>query len=143
MEYIIDGAKRMQALIKDLLVYSRLGQNELTLEPLDLNEIIKEAASNLELVVKETKADIIYGQLPSISGHKPFIVQLFQNLISNSLKYRSSKDPRVRKLHPKKRTISGNLASLTMASALILGMPTVYLCYFSDCMPKEGIRGQE
>ena len=95
LDYVIDGAKRMQALIQDLLLYSRIGQNELILEVLDFNGVVQEAVSNLELIIKETKAEIICGQLPSLSAHKSFIVQLFQNLISNSLKYRSEKTPRI------------------------------------------------
>ncbi len=95
LDYVVDGAKRMQALIQDLLLYSRIGRNELTLEVLDFNGVVKEAIGNLELVIKETKAEVIYSQLPSLLAHKSFIVQIFQNLISNSLKYRSEKNPRV------------------------------------------------
>ena len=95
LDYVVDGAKRMQALIHDLLLYSRIGQNELILEVLDFNGVVKEAAGNLELMINETKAEIICGHLPSLSAHKSFIVQIFQNLISNSLKYRSEKTPRV------------------------------------------------
>jgi len=95
LDYVVDGAKRMQALIQDLLLYSRVGRHELVLEILDFNGIVKEAVSNLELAIKETKAEIIYSHLPSLSAHKSFMVQLFQNLISNSLKYRSEKTPRI------------------------------------------------
>jgi len=95
LNYVIDGAKRMQALIQDLLLYSRIGQNELILEVLDLNGVVKEAVGNLELIIKETNAEIICHPLPSLSAHKSFIVQIFQNLISNSIKYRSDKAPRV------------------------------------------------
>jgi light-regulated signal transduction histidine kinase (bacteriophytochrome) len=95
LDYVIDGAKRMQALIQDLLAYSRIGRKELTVEPLDFNEVVKEAVGNLELVVKETKAEIICRHLPCLSGHRSFIVQIFQNLIGNSLKYRSKKIPRI------------------------------------------------
>jgi len=102
LDYVIDGAKRMQALIQDLLAYSRIGRKELTVEVLDFNEAVKEAVSNLELVIKETKAEIIYHQLPCLSVHKSFIVQIFQNLIANSLKYRSKERPRIEiSAHPK------------------------------------------
>jgi signal transduction histidine kinase len=84
LSYVIDGAKRMQALIQDLLLYSRVGQKELILEVLDFNGVVKEAVGNLEVVIKETRAEIICGQLPHLSAHKSFIVQIFQNLISNS-----------------------------------------------------------
>jgi len=95
LNYVVDGAKRMQALIQDLLWYSRIGRNELTLEPLDFDDVVKEAIGNLEVTIKETKAQIIYDQLPRLWAHKSFMVQLFQNLISNSLKYRSERTPRI------------------------------------------------
>lgn len=95
LNYIIDGAKRMQTLIQDLLAYSRIGRKELTLEVLDFNGVVKEAVGNLEVAVQETKAEIIYQHLPCLSVHKSFIVQIFQDLIGNSLKYRSEEIPRV------------------------------------------------
>lgn len=102
LSYVVDGAKRMQALIQDLLLYARMERKELTMELLNFNGVVKEAIGNLELVIKETKAEIIYDQLPCLSAHKSFMVQLFQNLISNSIKYRSEKTPRVEiSAHPK------------------------------------------
>jgi len=95
LDFVIDGAKRMQILIQDLLAYSRIGRKELKLEVLDFNAVVHEAVSNLELIIKEKRAEIICRQLPCLRAHKTFMVQIFQNLIGNSLKYQSKETPHV------------------------------------------------
>lgn len=95
LNYIIDGAKRMQLLIQDLLQYSQAGQVELHFEEVDFNLAVKEALSNLETRIKENQAVIIYNNLPALKVHKNFIISIFQNLIGNSLKYRSEEAPHV------------------------------------------------
>ena len=95
LNYIIDGAKRMHLLIQDLLQYSRVRQVELHFKEVDFNMAVKEALSNLEILIKENEAGIIYNNLPTLKAHKNFIISVFQNLIGNSLKYRSEEAPRV------------------------------------------------
>ncbi len=95
MDYVIDGAKRMQVLIEDLLQYSRAGTTELDFQDVDLNVVLQEVEENLELSIKETNAEIRYNKLPVIKAHKSFMVRLFQNLINNSLKYRSDAAPHI------------------------------------------------
>lgn len=95
MDFIVDGAKRMQALIQDLLQYSRTGTAKLIFRATDLNAVVAEALSNLELRVKETQAEVIYKDLPTLKANKIFMVSLFQNLIGNSLKFRSEEAPRI------------------------------------------------
>lgn len=96
MDYIVDGSKRMQSLIQDLLQYSRAGTAELSYEELNFKDIVEEALTNLELLVKETNAKITYQDLPTnLKAHRNFMVRLFQNLIGNSLKYRSEESPQI------------------------------------------------
>ena len=89
MGFVVDGAKRMQNLVQDLLQFSRVGRAELVFEKSDFNLLVKDALGNLEKAVEESKAEIKFTNLPTIAVHKIQIIQLFQNLIGNSIKYRS------------------------------------------------------
>ena len=81
------SVKRMVSLVDDLLQYSHLNQTPLEKETIDLNEKVKLVLEDLELNVKEKNATIEVGDLPTIKGYRRQLHQLFQNLISNSLKY--------------------------------------------------------
>ncbi len=96
LDYISDGAVRMQKLIKDLLTYSRLGRNELILEPTDLGKILEQVLSDLSVAIEENNAAIAADSLPTIQANPQQMTQLFQNLISNALKFRSDAPPRIR-----------------------------------------------
>jgi len=79
---------RMRSLINDILEYSQLSQKDFSFKPTNLQSIIKEILSNLEIVIHETKAKItIEKELPFIEANSTQMRQLFQNLISNSLKF--------------------------------------------------------
>jgi PAS domain S-box-containing protein len=87
-----NSARRMSELISSLLAYSRLGkrseENDSELnDPIDLNNILSEVKQDLELIIEEKQATINNKPLPAISGNKIQLVQLFSNLISNSLKF--------------------------------------------------------
>lgn len=86
--YAVDGAKRMQKLINDLLKYSRVDTRQKEHEPVDCNEILKEVLSNLEIAINESDAEIIAEPLPVVSGDDTQLRQLFQNLIGNAIKFR-------------------------------------------------------
>ncbi len=95
--FAVDGAKRMRQIILDLLEYSRVGRTDDDLEEVDLNKIVSEIHTLYQRQIKELKAVISYGGLPQISTHKTPVRQVIQNLISNSLKYRSpEKAPRIK-----------------------------------------------
>ncbi len=85
--YAFDGAKRMRQIILDLLEYSRVGKSNDRLSSIDLNEIISEIKILHNKQIEELEADIISENLPVIVGYKTPIRQLFQNIISNGLKY--------------------------------------------------------
>ncbi|WP_229253790.1 PAS domain-containing protein [Dyadobacter sp. NIV53] len=85
-----DAAKRMSMMIDDLLAYSRLTTKEGEFVAVDLNTIITEVISDLEIGIQEQGAQIEVDQLPSIFGNQRQLLQLFQNLISNAIKYRLS-----------------------------------------------------
>ncbi len=96
LDYISDGSVRMQNLIKDLLTYSRLGRNELILEPTDLGKILEQVLLDLSVAIEENNAAIAADSLPTIQANPQQMAQLFQNLISNALKFRSDAPPQIR-----------------------------------------------
>lgn len=87
INYITEASQRMRNLVKDLLDYSRLGR-ERKLEAIDCNEVVKDAVSDLGSAIRESHAQIDVDTLPVILGYRTEIKQLFQNLLSNSLKFR-------------------------------------------------------
>ncbi len=88
IERIITGSLRMQQLIDDLLQYSRVGRMAQVFEPVNCDRVLSQALANLETQIKETQALITHDPLPAIAGNSMGLLQLFQNLISNALKYR-------------------------------------------------------
>lgn len=88
--YVVDGADRMKTLIGDLLDYSRVGTHGKPLEPLDSAGALDQARANLRVAIDESGARITGGDsLPRVNGDFNQIAQLFQNLISNAIKFRS------------------------------------------------------
>jgi light-regulated signal transduction histidine kinase (bacteriophytochrome) len=85
----------MQALINDLLAYSRVGTKARPFQPTDCNEIVDIALGNLLLAIKETGALIRVGPLPRLMGDPSQLRQLFQNLIANAIKFRRAEPPTV------------------------------------------------
>jgi light-regulated signal transduction histidine kinase (bacteriophytochrome) len=91
IEFALSGVARMQRLVRDLLGYSRVIHDESpAMEPVALNEIVRFALVNLEATAKECDAVVEVGDLPEIICARTQISQVFQNLIANALKYRSS-----------------------------------------------------
>jgi PAS domain S-box-containing protein len=95
MDYIINGAARMRQLIKDLLAYSRVGNRKLQLTYVDCNAVIQEVIKNLQIAIAENHATITYEQLPTITADETRILQLFQNIISNAIKFRRDDAPKI------------------------------------------------
>ena len=93
IEYIVDAAKRMQTLIKDLLNYSRVATGEKEFELIDTEELIKSALNNLNTAICENNAEITCENLPKIMVDKRQMIQLFQNLIGNAIKFRKPECP--------------------------------------------------
>ena len=89
------GVERMRALINDLLTYSRVGTRGLELTPLRTETMVAEVLEGLAVTIRETAAEITWDPLPVVQADSTQVGQLFQNLVSNSLKYRSEQVPRV------------------------------------------------
>ena len=94
--YAVDGAKRMQALINDMLAYSRVGTKARPFAPVECAAVVDMALQHLRVAVDESGAAIECGVLPRVSGDTSQLVQLFQNLIGNAIKFRGSAVPAIR-----------------------------------------------
>ena len=87
LTHVVEGAARMRDLIADLLEYSRVGQATMEMRSVDLNDCVKEACARMSSAIEDVDGDIRSGGLPTIAGHESMLIQLFQNLIGNSLKF--------------------------------------------------------
>ena len=93
IEYIVSGTIQMHDVIHALLYYSKVGRKEEIFEEVDLNETIAMVEKIMQKDIKESEAKIDCCKLPTIVGHKTGLLQLFQNLVSNAIKFRSENNP--------------------------------------------------
>ena len=95
IDHMVEGAARMQALILDLLAFSRVGARGHELVPVESEEALKRAIQQLESALNETDARVEVKPLPRVTGDVDQITQLFQNLMGNALKYRGEQPVRI------------------------------------------------
>ena len=93
IDFAVDGAKRMQALINDLLAFSRVGRTTDRFRPVDLHEVATAVVASLEQVIEESGATVTVGALPTVNGDPTLLNAVFQNLIGNAIKFRSEAPP--------------------------------------------------
>jgi PAS domain S-box-containing protein len=93
--YAVDGAIRMQVLINDLLSYSRVGSRGQDLELVDCEKILQNVLHNLQMSIEQSNAIITHTLLPQVNADPSQLTQLFQNLISNALKFRQEASPQI------------------------------------------------
>lgn len=96
IRYAVDGANRMKRLIVDLLAYSRTGTRPHAVEAQDTGRLLQDALRNLEIAIEDSHATVTHDELPRIAGDASQLVQLFQNLIGNAIKFRGEGAPRIR-----------------------------------------------
>jgi chemotaxis family two-component system sensor kinase Cph1 len=95
IKFAVDGAERMHNLIDDLLVYSRINRMDYECEKVKIEDVMEEVKTNLKASIEESNAVINYDPLPSVTANRLRMIQLFQNLIDNSIKYRSQENPEI------------------------------------------------
>jgi signal transduction histidine kinase len=93
IDFMVDGAKRMQALINDLLDFSQVGRTQEHFMPVDLEKALARATTNLEEPIALAQAVVEHDPLPTVPGDATLLTALLQNLVGNALKYRSPDRP--------------------------------------------------
>jgi light-regulated signal transduction histidine kinase (bacteriophytochrome) len=95
IDFIVEGSHRMKDLIDDLLVFSRLNTDKKEFKLTDLNQLLENVLFNFESVIEDNKIQIAIDSLPIIKCDASQINQLFQNLISNAIKFRNDESPEI------------------------------------------------
>jgi PAS domain S-box-containing protein len=95
IDFAVDGARRMQDLINDLLTYSRVGTQALQREQVDTAQLVDQVIGDLAAAIEESGGEISYADLPVVFGDRTQLRQLFQNLIANAIKFHGERAPRV------------------------------------------------
>lgn len=95
INYIIENVSRMRTLIDDLLTYARTGAREVSLEPVDCNDLVTEAMDNLRVDIESSNAVVTRDRLPSLPLDSAQMVEVFQNLIGNGIKFHGKERPHI------------------------------------------------
>ena len=93
--FAVEGAKRMHTLVNDLLAYSRVGTRGEPFMPISLNSVLSAATANLDVAIEESHAVVTHDRLPTVLGDESQLIQLFQNLLGNAIKFRSDAPPMI------------------------------------------------
>jgi signal transduction histidine kinase len=93
--YAVDGARRMRELINDLLAYARVDSRGRSFEIVDCTAALHVALANLKVIIQETQTTVIQRPLPRVKADSIQLTQVFQNLISNAIKFRDDRPPRI------------------------------------------------
>jgi len=106
INFVVDAATRMRALVKDLLTYSRVAvsENGMRLERIECEQVLNGALANLSASIQENAAVVTHGALPTVTADPIQIGQLFQNLIGNAIKFHGDQPPEVHVGAKKKRS---------------------------------------
>jgi light-regulated signal transduction histidine kinase (bacteriophytochrome) len=92
-QFINSATSRMLTLIDKLLEYAGLGSHQIHVEAVDLGSAVNAATANLQGIIATTHAQVNFANLPTVRGDQTLLIQLFQNLISNSIKFRTTASP--------------------------------------------------
>lgn len=95
IQVAIDSTARMEQLIDSMLAYSRAGAADTKFREVDLNELLQHALDSLQTLLQETGTRVLHDTLPKVHGDAMQLMQVFQNLISNAVKFRRAERPRI------------------------------------------------
>ena len=91
--YIVEGGRKMDALVNDLLEFSRITSRGKPFEPTDMNAVLSEVLKSLSVTIRENKVEIEAGMLPIVSVDRSQMALVFQNLVANAIKFREASAP--------------------------------------------------
>jgi signal transduction histidine kinase len=94
--FITDAVARQQQLIMGILAFSRVGRKSTNPAPCDANRALETALANIQQTIREAEARVIHDHLPMVRAYESELIQLFQNLVSNGIKFRSDRNPEIR-----------------------------------------------
>ncbi|WP_222913374.1 PAS domain S-box protein [Natrinema sp. SYSU A 869] len=95
IDFAVDGADRMQSMIEGLLAYSRVETQGESFEPVELEAVLDDVLDDLQLRIEESSAEITTESLPTVDGDRDQLYEVFQNLVSNAIKYAGDAPPRI------------------------------------------------
>jgi two-component system CheB/CheR fusion protein len=95
IEYSVEGALRIESLLKSLLAYWEVTEGPREFVPIDCNTALASVLLNLQAAISESGAIVTFDPLPTVIAEEVMVMQLFQNLISNSIKFRGDETPRI------------------------------------------------
>jgi len=95
LRFIHQSVERMQQLIAGMLMFCRSGKITEPFKPVPMEQVLKEVLTNLRVMIQENQAEVTHDPLPVVRGSLPQLVQIVQNLISNAIKFRGNKPPRI------------------------------------------------
>ncbi|HYV25947.1 MAG TPA: PAS domain S-box protein, partial [Candidatus Eisenbacteria bacterium] len=103
--FAVEGAKRMQELINELLKFSRVGADRKPFELVDCQEVLANALANLKIALEERVVEITHGPLPMVKGDAIHLAQVLQNLLANAIKFQPEHRPRIHVWAEKKENV--------------------------------------
>ncbi|WP_390201258.1 PAS domain S-box protein [Haladaptatus sp. GCM10026878] len=95
IDFAVDGAERMREMVNGLLKYSRVDTETEPFEPTDIEAVVERVLANLQLPIEQHAIEVAVEPLPTVYGDRKQFEQLFQNLVSNAIKYRSDTSPQI------------------------------------------------
>ena len=96
IHYAVDGALRMQVLVRDLLAFSRIGRQSAGVGRIDCNTLMQNVLENLRAAIQQSSASIVYEHLPTVTADGSLLLQVLQNLVANAIKFHGTEPPVVR-----------------------------------------------
>ncbi len=93
--FAVDGVQRMQSMIKALLMFSRIDRKSNPIKSVSTENILNQSLENLSVTIQESKAVITHDRLPKVMANESLLIQLFQNLISNAIKFRGEEQAHI------------------------------------------------
>ena len=142
IHFAVDGVSSMQNLINDLLDYSRVTRSTREFGTTDCEFILKKVLSNSKMVIKENNATISHDPLPEVMADSTQLIQVFQNMILNGIKFHGEETPKIH-IAAEKKASEWIFSVQYKGIGIIRNIQKKYLKFLKDYIPGENIPEQE